>query len=133
MTTRSDALDVRRQAGWLPKDQDDLEAQLAGHRDRVEARGEQIVLHPVMVEFQELIDTEPIVRMYMNQMIVQVPRTKPYSKRHFESVEQMVRLMNEVLTMAPEFGHTMVATPLGAILDWTMGTPAGFAAFRDPR
>jgi phosphatidylserine decarboxylase len=27
----------------------------------------------------------------------------------------------------------MVATPLGAILDWAMGTPAGFAAFRDPR
>jgi phosphatidylserine decarboxylase len=27
----------------------------------------------------------------------------------------------------------MVATPLGAILDWTMGTPAGFAAYRDPR
>jgi phosphatidylserine decarboxylase len=26
-----------------------------------------------------------------------------------------------------------VATPLGAILDWTMATPAGFAAFRDPR
>ena len=23
--------------------------------------------------------------------------------------------------------------PLGAILDWTMGTPAGFAAYRDPR
>jgi len=27
----------------------------------------------------------------------------------------------------------MVATPLAAILDWTMGTPAGFAAFRDRR
>jgi hypothetical protein len=24
-------------------------------------------------------------------------------------------------------------SPLGAILDWTMGTPAGFAAYRDPR
>jgi phosphatidylserine decarboxylase len=35
--------------------------------------------------------------------------------------------------MAPEFGAAMVATPLAAILDWTMGTPAGFAAFRDPR
>jgi phosphatidylserine decarboxylase len=45
----------------------------------------------------------------------------------------MMRLINEVLTMAPEFGGHMVATPLGAILDWTMGTPAGFAAFRDPR
>jgi hypothetical protein len=42
----------------------------------------------------------------------------------------MVRLINEVLTTAPEFGAHMAATPLGAILDWTMGTPTGFAAFR---
>ena len=37
----------------------------------------------------------------------------------------MLGVINEVLTMAPEFGENMVATPLGAILDWTMGTPAG--------
>ena len=91
------------------------------------------MLHPVLVEFQELIDTDPVVRMYLNQMIDQVPSTKPYRKRHLESVQQMLRLINEVLAMAPEFGEAMVATPLGAILDWTMGTPAGFAAFRDPR
>jgi phosphatidylserine decarboxylase len=71
--------------------------------------------------------------MYMNQMISQVPTTKHYRKRHLESVPQLLRLINEVLTTAPEFGENMVATPLGAILDWTMGTPAGFAAFRDPR
>ena len=134
MTTRFDAVDVRRQAGWLPDDQDDLESWLAGHRERVEARGEQVVLHPVLVEFQELIDTDPVVRMYIHQMIAQVPSTKAYSKRHLESAKQLLRLINEVLTMAPEFGESaMVATPLGAILDWTMGTPAGFAAFRDPR
>jgi len=128
-------VDVRRRAGWLPAEQDDLESWLAGHRERVEARGEQVVLDPVLVEFQELMDTDPVVRMYMNQMIAQVPSTKRYSKRHLESVEQMLRLINEVLSMAPEFGpqKEMVATPLGAILDWTMGTPAGFAAFRDPR
>jgi phosphatidylserine decarboxylase len=128
-----DPVDVRRQAGWLPEDQNDLESWLAGHAERVEARGEQIVLHPVLTEFQELIDTDPVVRMYMHQMIAQVPSTKPYSKRHLQSVKQMLRLINEVLTMAPEFGPAMAATPLGAILDWTMGTPAGFAAFRDPR
>ena len=133
MTTRPHAVDVRRRAGWLPEDQDDLESWLDGHRERVEARGEQVVLHPVLTEFQELIETDPVVRMYINQMIAQVPGTKPYRKRHLESVAQMVRLINEVLTMAPEFGGAMVATPLGAILDWTMGTPAGFAAFRDPR
>ena len=124
---------MRRRAGWLPEGQDDLEAWLAGHRERVEARGEQVVLHPVLTEFQELIDTDPVVRMYINQMIAQVPGTKPYTKRHLDSPAQLLRLINEVLTMAPEFGGSMVATPLGAILDWTMGTPAGFAAFRDPR
>jgi phosphatidylserine decarboxylase len=135
VTTSAHRVDVQRQAGWLPQAQEDLESWLAGHRERVEARGEQVVLHPVLVEFQELIDGDPVVRMYMNQMIAQVPSAKPYSKRHLESVEQMMRLINEVLTMAPEFGsqRSMVATPLGAILDWTMGTPAGFAAFRDPR
>jgi phosphatidylserine decarboxylase len=135
VTTSPHEVDVRRRAGWLPAEQDELESWLAGHRERVEARGEQVVLAPVMVEFQELIDSDPVVRMYMNQMIEQVPSTKQYSKRHLESVEQLMRLINEVLTMAPEFGPqgAMVATPLAAILDWTMGTPAGFAAYRDPR
>jgi phosphatidylserine decarboxylase len=133
VTADSHGADVRRRAGWLPAEQDDLESWLAGHRERVEARGEQVVLHPVLCEFQELIDSDPVVRMYLNQMIDQVPSTKPYTKRHLESVGQLLRLINEVLAMAPEFGpeKAMVATPLGAILDWTMGTPAGFAAFRD--
>jgi phosphatidylserine decarboxylase len=134
VTTQPDAVDVRRQAGWLPDDQGALESWLAGHRERVEARGEQVVLHPVLVEFQELIDTDAIVRMYVNQMIAQVPSTKRYRQRHLESVEAMLRMINEILTMAPEFSEdAMVMTPLGAILDWTMGTPAGFAGFRDPR
>ncbi|HWF34900.1 MAG TPA: phosphatidylserine decarboxylase family protein [Solirubrobacteraceae bacterium] len=135
MTSLEEPVDVRRQAGWLPQDQDELESWLVGHRRRVEARGEQVVLHPVLAEFQGLIETDPVVRMSVNEMIEQVPSTKPYRQRHLESVEQLLRLINEVLTMAPEFGSqaSMVATPLGAILDWTMGTPAGFAAYRDPR
>jgi phosphatidylserine decarboxylase len=133
VTTPAHAVDVRRRAGWLPDDQEDLEAWLQGHRQRVQGRGEQIVLHPVIEEFQELIDGDPVVRMHINQMIEQVPTSKPYRKRHLESVEQLLLLINEVLTMAPEFGSNTVSLPLNAILDWTMGTPAGFAAYRDPR
>lgn len=134
MTDSAVAGDVRRRAGWLPGDQDDLEAWLAGHRERVAARGEQAPLHPVIKEFEALIDSDPVVRMYLNQMIAQVPRARQYSKRHLESVPQLLRLINEVLTMAPEFSDdAMVMLPLGAILDWTMGTPAGFAAYRDRR
>jgi phosphatidylserine decarboxylase len=68
---------VRRRAGWLPGDQDELEAWLAGHRERGDAKGEQAVL----TEFQELIHSDPVVRMYLNQMIAQVPRAKQYRKR----------------------------------------------------
>jgi len=132
VTTRPHEVDVKRRGGWLPE-QDDLESWLAGHRERVEAKGAHVVLHPVLTEFQELIDTDSVVRMYLNQMIAQVPSTKDYSKRHVESVEQLLLMINEVLTMAPEFGESAVTLPLHAILDWTMGTQAGFAAFCDPR
>lgn len=128
------ATDMRRRGGWLPDDQDDLEAWLAGHRERVAAKGEHVPLHPVMEEFRALIDRDPVVRMYLNEMIAQVPRGRDYRQRHLQSVQQMLRLINEVLTMAPEFSEdAMVVLPLGAILDWTMGTPAGFAAYRDGR
>jgi phosphatidylserine decarboxylase len=132
VATGSDSTSVKRQAGWLP-DQDALEAWLAGHRQRLEVKGEQVVLHPVIVEFGELLDREPVLRMYVERMITEVPRTKSYQERHLESVDQLLRLINEVLTMAPEFGDQAVTLPLNAILDWTMGTTAGFAAYRDPR
>ena len=133
MTQNGFAGDVRRQAGWLPASQDALEEWLAGHRQRVEAKGQDIELHPAVVDFQRLIASDPVVGMYVSRMIAQVPETRSYSKRHLENPDQMLRLINEVLTMAPEFGDQNVTLPLGAILDWTMGTPAGFAAFRDPK
>jgi phosphatidylserine decarboxylase len=133
VTSSSEPVDVRRRAGWLPQNQDDLESWLADHRQRVDARGEQLVLHPVLIEFQKLVDTDPIVRMHLNEMIAQVPKAKRYRKRHLDSVAELLRLINEVLTMAPEFGDQNVTLPLGAILDWTMGTSAGFAAYRDTR
>ncbi len=131
VTTFPDRIDVRRLAGWLPEDQAALESWLAGHRHK--AAGQYAPLHPVLAEFQTLIDSDPVVRMYVHQMIAPGAATKPYRKRHLHDVEQMLRLNNTVLTMAPEFGESAVITPLNAILDWTMGTSAGSAAYRDPR
>ena len=126
------AADTRRRGGWLPASQDDLEEWLAGHREKAEAS--EAPLHPVIQRFQEAIASDAILRLYLEQMIAQVPRDKQYSKRHLDSVPQMLRLINEVLTTAPEFsGDSSVMTPLAAILDWTMGTQAGFSAYRDRR
>lgn len=130
--TNSSSGHYLRRGGWLPEDHDDLENWIAGHRERAEASEKP--LHPVIKEFQELIASDPVVRLYITEMIEQVPQTKPYRDRHVTSVDQLLRLINEVLTTAPEFSDGgMVTTPLTAILDWTMGTPAGFAAHRDPR
>jgi len=133
MTTNIASSDVRRQAGWLPRTQDQLEAWLEGHRDRVRSRGDDLELHPVLVELRELLNSTPILRMHVNEMIAQVPKTRKYSQRHVESVDELLQLVNEVLGMAPEFGDQTVTLPLTAILDWTMATSAGFAAYRDDR
>jgi Phophatidylserine decarboxylase len=73
--------------------------------------------------------------MYMYQMIEQEPGgTRRYSQRHIEDVPHLLALMNEVMTTAPAFDEqAMVMTPLNAVLDWTMATPAGFSAYRDRR
>ncbi len=125
--------EIRRQrvGGWLPTDQDALEAWLAGLISKVQEK-KAPELHPVIVEFQQLIATDPIVRMYIDQMIAEVPTTKQYRRRHLKSVDQMLTLINEVLTQAPDYNTTdFVGAPLNAILDWAMGTRAGFAAFRN--
>ncbi|MFY2859600.1 phosphatidylserine decarboxylase family protein [Mycobacterium sp. THU-M104] len=126
-------LDVRRRAGWLPENHDALESWLCGHRKRVEVKGGQNELHPVLKEFKQLIDDDPVVNMYVNEMIDQVPRTKIYRERHVHDVDQLLGLINGVLTIAPEFGDDAVIIPLSAVFDWTTTTPAGVAAFRDPR
>jgi phosphatidylserine decarboxylase len=124
---------ARHQAGrWLPH-QDALEDWLEGLVSEVRSKADEVTLHPVIDEFRQLIDGDPVVRMYLTQMIEQVPHAKRYSKRHLESVDQMLDLINEVIGRAPEYNETgLVGVPLNAVLDWCMGTPAGFAAFRHP-
>lgn len=123
----------RRLGGWLHCDQDGLEAWLASRVKRAK-ENKDMPCHPVIAEFKDLIERDPVVRMYMTEMIAQVPTSREYSEHHLESVDQLLCLINEVLTEAPSYDETiLVGTPLNAILDWSMGTPAGLAAFRDDR
>ena len=120
-----------RAGQWLPQEPDVLEAWLHRFRARAESRDEPF--RPSVQAFADLIESDPIVRMYVREMIAQVPRTPRFRAHHLESVEQMLVLVNSVLTYAPEFeDDAMVGCPLNAILDWSMGTRAGFAAFRHP-
>ena len=116
---------------WLPH-QDDLEDWLEGFVREVRAKADGATLHPLVLEFRELIDGDPVVRMLVTQMIEQVPHARPYRKRHVEGVDELLLLISEVIGRAPEFHETgLVGCPLNAVLDWCMGTTAGFAAFRN--
>jgi phosphatidylserine decarboxylase len=120
-----------RAGHWLPEEPEILQAWL--HNLKTRAGEQQALRHPVIREFADLIERDPIVRMYFTSMIGEVPRSSKYRVRHLDSIDQMLTLMNAVLTYAPEFEDSAyVGCPLDAILDWCMGTPAGFAAFRHP-
>ena len=106
--------------------------------EEVTSKMESLELHPVIIEFQRLIDSDPIVRMYVTQMIEQIP--DKYRAHHPKNIDELLRQLNAVLTIAPFYvppGHgeatALVGTPLSAILIWTMGTPAGFAAYRNEK
>lgn len=124
--------DAIRSGGWLPAEHH-LELWLRGHKDRLESEA-AAPLHPEVQELQDLIAADPIMRMYFTRMIREVPRTRRYRGHHLANVDQMLRLINAVLTTAPDYNRTaLVGCPLSAILDWAIGTPAGFAAFREER
>ncbi|GAA4687724.1 phosphatidylserine decarboxylase family protein [Kocuria gwangalliensis] len=125
--------DHKQRAGWLPE-QDDLESWLQRLEEKDRDRGSDAALHPAVERLRQLVESDPTVRMYMTRMIEQEPLAKPYNRRHLHSVDQLLRLINQVITTAPEFSEdSMVMTPLAGLLDWTMGTSAGFAFYRDPR
>jgi len=89
--------------------------------------------HPVITKFKKMLESNPVEDQYMNTMITSIPR-KYKSKNPPKSLDQLFQQLNNVLTVAPEFNKTaLVGTPLSAILIWTMGSPEGFAAYRNDK
>ena len=120
-----------RRGGWLPARHahEAWVAQFAAAQ-----RGKKHApTDPSIAAFKALLASDPTARMYVTQMIAEAPRDPAHAAHHVDSVEEMLILMNAMLTFAPEFDDTyLVATPLSAIFDWVMGTPSGLAAFRYP-
>jgi len=124
-----------RLGGWLPVDPRHLSKWLESNIAEAEQRNAS--LHPVVREFRGMIENDPVMNMYFTLMFEQQPRSAPKSGSgdvKLENYEQMLVVMNHVLTTSPTFDSTaMVGCPINAILDYPMITPAGLAAFADPR
>ncbi len=118
---------------WLPSDQAVLDRWLAERIRQVAANPQPF--HPVIQEFQQLIESDPQLYLLFHQMFEEIPakaqfRADPMGAPQITDYMQMLALINTVLTTAPTFNTTgLVGFPINAILDWPMGTPAGFTAF----
>ncbi len=122
---------------WLPSDQQVLNKWLADLIAETEKSDGSLL--PVIQEFKTLIEADPEIYMLFNQMFRQVPKKAPFNqdptgKPEIRDYRRMLRLMNRIMTKAPEFNKTgLVGFPINAILDWPMGTEAGTAAFLNDR
>ncbi|WP_206996297.1 phosphatidylserine decarboxylase family protein [Trinickia mobilis] len=125
-------LDTRRRLGyWLPAD----ESVVANFRKRIaaQAKDKQVVtpLLPVVQELATLVNEDPVLRMGFTQAIDEA-LARGY-KLHYSTIDELMVLINHVMTYAPPFDTTeLVGCPLNALLDWPMCMPAGFALFRSP-
>lgn len=132
MSTHSSNIALAGRLGhWLPVDMAVLNNWL--EKTIQEAEKKKAKFHPVIKEFQELIETDPEMYMYFTLMFTQQPAFPPppgSGDVKLKDYQQMLRVLNYVLTTAPEFNTTgMVGFPINAILDYPMITPAGQTAF----
>jgi phosphatidylserine decarboxylase len=120
-------------AKWTPTDQ---QAYNAWFQEVINNRV-NAPLQPVIQEFKDLIENDPELFMLFTQMYQQLPdnyTTDPTGETQIKNYEQMLQVMNKVLTIAPSFNKTgLVGFPINAILNWPMATPAGRDAFRNAK
>ncbi|KAJ5876307.1 uncharacterized protein N7529_001891 [Penicillium soppii] len=124
---------------WMPADHKAHKEWLGGIIQEVD---DNAPLHPVLQEFQTLIETNTRIYMLLTSMFKEVPRRKRYGhdptgNPEIRDYPHFLQVLNHLLTTAPSWtdkSHRvgLVGLPINAVLDWPMGTPSGYAAFLDP-
>lgn len=137
---------------WLPSDQEQLDRWLDNLIEEVDGKeqvdgideidaaeedtGKDIPnLLPPVQDLKVLIESDSDINMFFTQMFMEVPRKGPYDKSPMakpkvRNYRMMLRLINTVMTKAPEFSVIgNVYLPINAILDRAMSTKGGYAAF----
>lgn len=122
---------------WLPTDQAFLESWLQNLINYVDENPQKLL--PPVESLKELIEGSKYYNTLFTQMFIEVPNKPPYDKTptgkpQIRDYNHMLDLINVIITQPPEFNTTgLVGFPINAILDWPMGTIAGYVVFLDPK
>ncbi|MFJ7907414.1 phosphatidylserine decarboxylase family protein [Kitasatospora sp. NPDC096204] len=113
---------------WLPSDQGFLRDWLD---DLIGDIDHKAPLKKSVDAFHQLIEDDPQVYMLFNDMLWQLShRETPTGSPQVKTVDDLLQLFNTAIQSAPRYNTSgLVGFPINAILNWAMGTQAGFAAF----
>ncbi len=123
----------RHLGGWLPADPIVLNIWIQETIKAAQAK--KLPMHPVMQKFQQMIESDPVLHIAFIEMFYEGSNPPPNVIQNsgdvvIKSYQQMLQIINYILTTAPEFNTTgMVGFPINAILDYAMITLAGLSAF----
>lgn len=142
-----------RMGNWLPADRNqitgwvnELVCKICREEEAVnkgmDMQASGMFAHEEVREFKELLDHDPKLHLLAMQMIEQgldYCKEDPTGKPQIESYDMMLKLIDRIMKTAPKYmprseeNRGLIGFPINAILDWCMGTPAGYAFFLDGR
>ncbi|KAJ5558015.1 hypothetical protein N7461_001987 [Penicillium sp. DV-2018c] len=140
MAHNTSAHHLHNVGNWMPADHKSHKKWLGDVIQKVDDTEKP--LHPVIQEFQDLIESNTRVYMLITSMFDEVPHQNRYGQDptgnpEIRDYHHFLRVLNHLITTAPTWtdkSHRvgLVGLPINAVLDWPMGTPSGYAAFLDP-
>ncbi|KAL0959335.1 hypothetical protein HGRIS_014596 [Hohenbuehelia grisea] len=130
--------------GWMPGDKAVIRSWVA---KKIKEAGDPSAnadsWHSVIKEFRRLIEQVPELYKGFHEMFTEIPpdyATDPTGKPVLKDYMEMLNLFDSIIAQAPEWhndpnnpgANDLVGFPINAILDWPMGTDAGYAMFVNP-
>lgn len=134
-----------RAGSWLPKDRKYLATWVNEQLKTIQTKNDALLLqtsptyeHESVKALQDLIEQDADIYVLANQMIeeaLEYSKEDPTGMPEITSYQTLLILIDHILSTAPEYtppgseGHGLIGFPINAILDWSMGTRAGYAFF----
>ena len=120
-------------AGYLPKRRSALHGwhvDMQAHVAAAKAAGGATVKSDSVKALGELIERDPMVRMYVHEMLKQVREIEGAPPTP-QTVEELLIALDHITRMAPYYDTHSVAFPMSALFSYMMMTDAGEAIFRN--
>ena len=121
---------------WLPSDQEFENKWVKKVYEEAKSEENKNLLPPVQA-LKELIESNRYIWNLFQMMFDEIPQKDvdtPAGTPQVRDYHELLLVLNRLIQRAPEFNATgLVGTPINAVLDYPMGTRAGYVLFNDPR